>query len=298
MNQQLMSPIVVAILAALGGCGKDDDSEKNNANPDARGAAGTSFQCSEDKNAWEQCVDDKVQYCHIVTGMEPHFHWGADCQSLGYQCLELSQQEAACLDEDSTCTVGDTKCEDNTAYQCVDHDGQGHWTVDPCGTAATCREHDGEVHCEKAETTFDPQDACDAMASTSAEEKSVVTAFDDVFSPDYHAELGLRIHVTLPDDQPSYIHFPVFSCGEFAVFLDQAGVFDGIQRRDQTDMTVSGGSAVELCSSAVPEHWHADLEWDGDGTEGTDPVPYVIRFQAVSGGQAVDFSVFQTTTED
>ena len=284
-----VSSLVAAMLLAAAGC-NDSDADDDSG---AAGAAGTSFQCSEATAGWEQCVDGQVQYCHIVAGMQPHFHWGTDCQSLGYECLELSQSEAACLDQDSTCTVGEFRCQDNTAYNCVDHEGYGHFTVVPCGTSAACHEHDGEAHCVHAETTFTPQDACDAMTADEVEETAVVAEFSAVFAEDYHADLGIRVHVTLPDDQPSYLHFAVFSAGQFAVFLDQPAVFDGILHRDQTDVTVSGGSAVELCSIDAPEHWHANLGWDGDGTEGTTPVPYVIRFQAVAGGAEVSFAVFQ-----
>lgn len=262
------------------------------------GGAAASWECTVERDGWERCVDQKVEYCHIVSGMEPHFHWGADCQTLGFTCVELSQSQAACLDEASTCTIGQFKCEDNTAYNCMDHGGYGHWAVEPCGTAATCKQDGTNALCEHAEVTFDPQNACDAMTATAVEEKSVTPTFASVFVPDYHAELGIRVHVTLPDNQVSYIHFPVFSCGEFAVFMDRTGVFDGIQHRDQTNMTVSGGTAVELCSTDVPDHRHADLEWDGDGTEGTDPVPYVIRFKAIAGGGQVSFAVFQIAAED
>ncbi len=126
----------------------------------------------------------------------------------------------------------------------------------------------------------------------------MVTAFGDVFSEDYHADLGVKVHVTLPDNEVSYIHFPVFTCGEYAVFLDQTEIFDGVQHRDETEMLTSGGTAVGVCSEEIPDHWHADLEWDGEGTEGESPVPYVIRFKAVEGGAEVRFTVFQIAVEE
>ena len=148
-----------------------------------------------------------------LEGMDPHFHEGANCETLGYECIQLSGSEAACLDTGSYCTVGEFKCEENTAYNCADYDGQGHWAIEPCGTVETCT-LDTTAFCEQAESTFDPQDACEAMTGESEETKSVVTVFDDVFSENSHLDLGERVHLTLPDNQISYIHFPVFSCGE------------------------------------------------------------------------------------
>ena len=286
---------------AIVGCGDDDDNNEERSTDDGNTDNGTEddFECSEDKSGWEQCVDNKVQYCHIVDGMDPHFHWGSDCESLGFECVELSESEAACLDDTQTCTAGEFYCEDNTAYNCIEHDGEGALAIEPCGTASTCTaDGDEEAYCVEKELNFEPGDACDAMTQDEEESKAVVTAFSDVFSEDYHADLEAKVHVTLPDNEVSYIHFPVFSCGEFAVFLDQADVFDGIRHRDETEMTVSGGTAVGVCESDIPEHWHADLEWDGDGTEGESPVPYVIRFKAVEGGAEVYFTVFKIAGED
>lgn len=289
----------VAVLS----CGDDDNDNKENSTDDGTDDGtdtGETFECSEDKSGWEQCVDNKVQYCHIVDGMDPHFHWSSDCESLGFECVELSESEASCLDDTQTCTVGEFRCEDNTAYNCIEHDGEGRWTVDPCGTASTCsaEEDSDEAYCEEDESDFEPQDACDAMTADEEESKSVVTTFSDVFSADYHADLETRVHVTLPDNEVSYIHFPVYYSGEFAVFFDQTDVFEGIQHRNEAEVTVSGGTAVGLCESDIPEHWHADLEWDGDGTEGESPVPYVIRFKAVDGGAEVYFTAFQIAGED
>ena len=261
-----------------------------------------SFECAADKDGWEQCVDNKVQYCHIVEGMDPHFHWGADCATLGYACVETSASVAVCLDESSTCTADAFKCENNSAYTCVTHNGALSFAIEPCGTSATCQTNGATAYCEKnaVEDTFNPQSACDAMLAEAVETKGVVTVFDDVFSADYHAEQEIRVSVTLPDNVASYIHFPVFSCGEYAVFFHQTGVFDAILHRDGTVMTTSGGTAVSFCAENIPEHWHADLAWDGgaEKTEGADPVPYVIRFKPIPGGGTVEFTVFQIALED
>jgi len=293
--------VLLAALLIVPGCDEDtaaDNDGGTDTDTDGGTDTDTSFECNEDRDGWEQCVDNKVQWCHVVEGMDPHFHWGADCEALGYECVELTESTAACLDESSSCTVGEFKCEDNTAHNCMDHGDHGHWAIEPCGTAATCEEEADKAHCHAGESDFDTQDACDAIAGTEVEEKAVVTTFSEVFSEDYHADLGVKVHVTLPDDQVSYIHFPVFTCGEFAMFMDTADVFDGIQHRDQSEITVSGGTAVSLCSDDIPEHWHADLEWDGESTKGESPVPYVIRFKAVAGGMEVNFAAFQIAVED
>jgi hypothetical protein len=288
---------VCLCLTTANGC--DDGDEKSETSENDTGAgAEESFECEEGRGGWEQCLDNKVQYCHIVEGMDPHFHWGADCESLGYECIELSESEAVCLDESTDCEPGEFRCEENTVYNCVAHGDYGHFAVEPCGTAATCHEHDDEAHCEQGESDFEPQDACDAITGDEVEAKAVVTVFSDVFSEDYHADLGVKVSVTLPDNETSYIHFPVFTCGEYAVFLDQTEVFDGVQRRDETEMLTSGGTAVGLCEEDIPEHWHAELEWDGEGTEEDSPVPYVIRFKAVEGGGSVHFAVFQIAGEE
>ncbi len=279
-----------AVLFSAISCDKDDDNslEKQEQN----------FECTNERDGWEQCVDNKVQYCHVLEGTDPHFHWGADCDALGLECMAISESVAVCLDESTHCEAGEFKCENNIAYNCVAHGDNGHFAVKPCGTAATCHEHEDEAHCEQAESDFEPQDACNAISSDEEEAKATVSLFDSVFSEDYHADLGIRIHVTLPDNEVSYIHFEVFTCGEFAVFMDQTEVFDGILHRDGTEILTSGGTAVGVCESDIPEHWHADLEWDGDGIEGEDPVPYVIRFKAMEGGADVHFVVFQVAAEE
>lgn len=280
------------------GCGDDNDEEARTSDNEIGLDSEKSFECSEDKDGFEQCVEGKVQYCHVVEGMAPHFHWGADCETLGYECVELSESEAACLAGSTSCTVGEFRCEENAAYNCVDHGGNGHFAFEPCGTAATCHEHKDEARCEQRESDFEPQIACNAITGGDEETKAVVTAFDQVFSEEHHADLGIKVHVTLPDNEASYIHFPVFTCGEYAVFVDQAGVFDGVQHREETELLASGGTAVDVCSEDIPEHWHVEIEWEGADTEGESPVPYVIRFKAIEGSAEIRFAVFQITAED
>ncbi len=273
----------------------DDDEDSGAGDADTDTDTDADFECAADRDGWEQCKDGMVRWCH-ADGENSHFHWGANCADLGFECKELSESEAVCLDERSECTVGEFRCEDGTAYNCVDSDSQGYWAVDPCD--GECKEQDGSAHCEEGSIgDFDPQDACDIAKGTDVEKSSVTTTFGDVFSEDYHAELDHKVEVTLPENEASYIHFPVFYCGEFVIFLDTEDVLDGILHRDETEMAPAGGTANENCSEDLPEHWHMDLEWDGEGAEGDSPVPYVIRFKALPS-QTVSFVVMQKSVEE
>ena len=287
------------------------------------GAAGSSssWQCDADHADWEQCEDNKVQYCHIVSGMDPHFHWGMDCEAQGYECYDDGAGDATCVDMSQECTAGEFRCEDNTAYNCID----GHLGIEPCGTAKHCHEeadaahceeagdecdghghvHDGECHCEDgyeqdpedplsciASVPF-PQLACDQFQSGTVEQKQVATTFADVFSADTHADLDVPVEVALPDQEASYIHFAVTETGDYVLFFDTAGAFETVlPRGDATPGTPvspppSGGTPNGKCETVLTEHWHATLEYDGDGSG---PVPYVIEFKPGSP-QTVKFIV-------
>ena len=252
---------------------------------DHQGGGGTggddSFVCDASHDQWEQCTDNMVQWCHAEL-QDPHFHWGANCEDIGLECVELSESEAACVDTGSTCTPADANCQDNTAYNCLP---DGHWAVEPC--TSSCVEQAGEAQCEQQCTTTAPDDACAALA-TAAEQKQVVENFDDVFSEDYHAELNVAVEVTLPDNAASQIHFPVAASGEFVVFLDTVEVFDTFLDQSANDMLAAGGGANSACPNDLPDHYYADLIYSGSG----DPVPYVLRFKAVPT-QTVTFIVVQ-----
>jgi hypothetical protein len=262
-----------------------------------------SFECVAARDGWEQCLDNKVQYCHIVEGMEPHFHWGADCAALGYACVELSENEAACLDESTTCTAGTFKCENNTAYNCVTEEGHSHWAIEPCGTAKHCHEEANEAHCEEEEDSnecgghghlhdnechcdtgyghdgtdtttciINPESICTLFGST-PHQHTVATAFADF--PNVHADLYEPIEVALPANTSSYIHFPVTHNGEYVIFVDTAGSVEAVMHRNETDVTgLSAAGANGMCSTEIPEHYHLELAMDGE----TAPVPYIIRF--------------------
>ncbi len=255
-----------------------------------------SFECTTEREGWEQCVDGKVQFCHI-----DHFHWGADCATLGYECVELTESTAACLDENSTCVVGEFKCETNTAYNCVDEDGHGHWAIEPCGTAAYCHEEATEAHCESAggecgghgllhegvcecfagyahdaadtsTCVIDPAGMCTVFGGTPHQE-TVVTSFAEFENA--HAELYEPIQVTLPATTSGYIHFDVTHDDEYVIFADNPAAVEAVMHRNQTDVvSFQAVGAVGACATEIPQHYHMDLVMDGE----TPPVEYVIRF--------------------
>ncbi len=138
------------MLAAIG-CGDDDDpstssgqddDDDDDSDEDSPPVEGD-FACVEDRANWEQCADDMIQWCHVIEGMDPHFHWGMDCASSGYSCVELTASQAVCVDMSSSCDEGAFKCEDNTAYNCVD----GHWGIESCGSKE-CAEESAAAICQ------------------------------------------------------------------------------------------------------------------------------------------------------
>ncbi len=323
--------VLIALLVTVSACGDDDDEHDHddhdgecsghghlhddechcdngytNDPNDATKCVPTdeqTFECAEERDGWEQCLDNKVQYCHIVDGMDPHFHWGADCEALGYECVQLTESTAACLDDSSDCTVGEFKCEDNTAYNCVDEDGHGHWAIEPCGTAAHCHEEEDEAHCEEEESSdecgghghlhddechcddgyghdgddtstcvINPEGICTVFGET-PHEHDVVTSFEDF--PDAHADLYEPIEVELPANEVSYIHFPVTHDDEYVIFVDTADAIDAVMHRDESEVSsFHAAGANGMCDTDIPEHYHAELEMDGEEP----PVPYIIRF--------------------
>ncbi len=138
------------------------------------------------------------------------------------------------------------------------------------------------------EDTEFPQEACDQFSEGTVEQKEVVDVFDDVFDETYHADLDVPVEVTLPDNAESYIHFPVFQSGEYVVFLDTEGVFDTVYDRNEVEASISGGVPNGVCPDVLTDHYHVGgVVYDGDGES---PVPYVIKFKAVSA-QTIRFII-------
>lgn len=272
-------------------------------------------ECTTERDGWEQCSDNKIQYCHIVTGMDPHFHWGTDCEAQGLTCVNINNQgSAACVDPAQSCTTADERCENNTAYFCV----EGSLAIDACGTAATCHDDEGTPHCEEKTDecsghghlhdgtchcddgySVDPNDATKCVAdedfettscnlfATTATDESVVTAFEDFSQA--HADLDTLYKITLPDNQASYLHFPVMETGTYTIMLSEADAFDSFMHRDQTDKTTLSETLTFSCNDQIKDHHRAALDFDGSATD--TKVPYIVRFKAIAGGKTLSFAI-------
>lgn len=302
-------PILVALALALGACGEDPEEL-----PPDGGDAPASWECDSSHDGWKRCDGGKIKYCHVVAGMDPHFHWGTDCAARALECVEIGDEgAAACVDSETPCSAQDVRCDQNTAYFCVD----GNLAQEPCGTASTCEMVDGLPGCvEKSGECGghghlvsgacvcddgyvpDPSDstacvpaedlaklACDSFAASPDPE----TAVSDFASfEDAHMDLDHAYAVQLPDGVPGYVHFPVKATGEYVIFLSDAGRFDAFMHRDGTEVSpaATGGVAASSCASVVGDHWHVALTFDAEaGANG--PVPYIVRFKPVPGGATV-----------
>lgn len=234
------------------------------------------FDCTDGRDGWEQCVDGAVQWCHVLPDTPPHFHSGASCERLGFACVEHGDRQASCVDESTTCTAGESRCSDgNEALNCLD----GRFAIEPCGTARVCHVHDGVAECEENMSPVDfPTLACATFQDEAhGEIKEVALRIEDVFDHAHHAERGHPTTVTLPENAVSYIHFPVEWHGDYVVFLSETGVLDEIVDREETVMSKGGGVPNGRCSDVIRDHYHAHLHYDPpSGHSG--PIPYVLRF--------------------
>lgn len=274
-------PILFACLAGTS-CGEDG------ADP-AVPIAEETFECTDGRDGWEQCVDGSILWCHVLPGTAPHFHSGAPCARLGFECVEHGDRRASCVDPESSCSAGESRCENNDALTCLD----GRWAIQPCGTSRACHVHEGRAECEERTSSGDfPALACATFEdSTHAETKEVALRLEDVFSHAYHAERGHPTTVTLPEAGMSYIHFPVEEDGEYVVFLSEPGALDEIMDREGAVMTKAGGAPNGRCSAVIRDHYHAHLHYDPpQGHAG--PVPYVLRF-ASGSARTVTFLVLR-----
>ena len=307
---QKVGPVgLAAMLMAFAACGTEEDKPTP---PNGNGQEWQLFECVEEKNGWEQCVDDRIQWCHGTSN--PHFHWGANCGALGYECVRLTESSAACVDTSETCTVGESKCEGNTAYTCIAHDDHGHWAVEPCGTGRSCHMHDGVAEChahepeecnghghmhgdhchcdpgygydgtDQTSCVLNPAAMCTLFA-TAADSVDVVDDFADW--DDAHADLYTPTVVTLPAGTHSYVHFDVERAGEHVIFVDTVDVIDMVLNLDESpieNFDVHGPNGQ--CATAIPQHYHMEL-----AIPAGDPA-YVIRFtDALTEDTQVTFMV-------
>ena len=293
-----MFSIFFILVFALVSCGGDDNSEDE----------GYSWTCEDSTDGWEKCSDNKIQYCHIVEGMDPHFHWSDDCDSKGYKCVEVAEGDAICVDESAACSAGEFSCDSdtNTAYNCVD----GHKSVESCGSSKHCHEedgaaiceeteegecgghghlHDGECHCDEGyeidpdnsenciESVSFPELACNQFQNGEEEDVVAVQSFDEM--SEAHADLDVPVHVTLVAGSENYIHFPVEKKGIYVMFLDKADIFDSAYDKSQNELLVSGGTANGMCSDVLADHWHITADYDDIPEDGK--LPAVVKFKAV-----------------
>ena len=306
--KKLLYVILAALFALSTACGENGDNGEQ-----------IEWECDNDHNGWERCTNNRIQYCHAGPGMEPHYHWGTNCDGMGLTCMVVDDQgNAVCVDESVDCTAADEKCEDNTAYYCVD----GKLAVVPCGTANVCHVHDGVPECEPrseecgghghlhgdvchcdegyvldpddptncvSEFTFDEL-ACMAFDGTASVE-TAVSSFADF--RDAHVSLDTPYEITLPAGSESFVHFPVPKSGEYVVFLSDPDVFDAFLHRsgDLVDPPAAGGVAIGECSARIQDHWHTDLVFDGD--IGAPRVPYIIRFKSRPAGGTVRIMIMR-----
>lgn len=308
MKKVLFYIFIIFMFAA--GC-DDNSSNSSNDNEINDSDALALWECSEETNGWERCSENKIEYCHIVEGMDPHFHWSDDCESKGYKCVEIEDGDALCVDETLTCSDGEFSCDSSTniAYNCID----GYKSVESCGTAKVCSEGEEKAFCEAVsedecsghgylqdeicvcnegykvdpddveacieEIAF-PQLACNQFSENDPEEVTAVTSFAD-FST-VHVETDIPIQITLTANSEGYVHFPVTHTvsegGEYVIFLSKAGVLDKVLDMTETELLISGGTANGKCPETLVEHWHAITTYDD--VESDSPKPAIIKFKA------------------
>ncbi len=284
---------VVMVLTGAAGCG--DDSSKENGNENDNG-----FECTEERDGWEQCVGDRIQWCHVVHGMDPHFHWGTDCGQHGLSCVETDDHKAHCVDMNEHCDEGDAFCDHNTAHYCVD----GHLAEKPCGTSNVCREEGGKAFCEpisgedcgghgyleNGECVCDrfhgqdpedalmcvevnpfPEQACIMYAEDEVHNEEAASSFDDALTQADHAHLDEIVQAVLPAGSAAYLRFPVPESGDYVIFLDTAGELSRVLDETGEEITLGGGTPNGMCPEDWVEHYHVH-------THVHERVPHVIEF--------------------
>ncbi len=112
---------------------------------DGDAAAPTGPPCDAERNGWEYCVDDAVQWCHVGgDAVGGHLHAGKDCAADGLVCREGEDHLAYCAPVDAACTPGEAgECVDGDAMNCVD----GLWGTRRCGVGRQCEVRDTWAVC-------------------------------------------------------------------------------------------------------------------------------------------------------
>lgn len=113
-------------------------------------SADESWECTADRDGWEQCDGTSVIWCHGVAHGNrsgAHFHEGASCGGEGLSCVELDERTAACSDPASSCEAGYTECDGRDARNCVN----GAVASMQCSLAETCQVLDEGARCLRPE---------------------------------------------------------------------------------------------------------------------------------------------------
>ncbi len=279
--------------------------------------------CTDERDGWEKCENNRIQWCHVLEGMDPHFHEGSNCEALGLTCVEHAREhddhthyEAFCVDESMICEAGTFACVDNTAQNCID----GVMALEPCGTKhcheeaaeAVCEQEGEEVcgghghmdgdtcHCDE-NYELDPDDPANCIAvlsfpemacRTFADEKDDIPtdhrldATDTKPGPHAHLDEVMEAHL-LAANASNYVHFPVLETGEYVMFLDTAGVVVTFYDKDGEEVPFTNPGPNGMCSDALTDHFHISATYTGDGEN---PVPTIVEFH-VEADAAVKFLV-------
>ena len=268
--------------------------------------------CTNERDGWEKCDNNRIQWCHVLEGMDPHFHEGSNCEALGLTCVEHAHEhdghtdyEAFCVDESMTCEEGEFTCVDNTARNCID----GVMALEPCGTMlcheetdeavceqegdAECGGHghmeSDECHCDE-NYEVDPDDSTNCVATLSFPEIACQTFTDykdDIpedhqleatdTTPGPHAHLDEVMQVQLlAANSSNYVHFPVLETGEYVLFLDTEGVAVNFYDKAGVEVPFTNPGPNGFCSDSLVDHFHISATYTG---EGSDPVPTIMEFQ-------------------
>mgnify|MGYP001292112109 CR=1 FL=1 len=303
--------IILLVLLSLSACGGDDSAADGDSDEETEGALWDGV-CTEERSGWEKCDSNRIQWCHVVEGMEAHFHEGLNCEALSLTCVEHELEEdgavsyrAFCVDESMTCGDGEFACSDNTAQNCID----GVMALEPCGTKhcheeadeAVC-EYPGDEECgghgqlvdetcqcdENYET--DPEDATNCISTLSFpemacrifnEQKDSVAeehhldATDSRPGPHAHLYEVMEVHL-LAANASNYMHFPVMETGEYVMFLDTAGVVANIYDKDGNEVPFTNPGPNGKCADVLVDHFHISGTYTGDGSS---PEPAIVEFQ-------------------
>lgn len=123
---------------------------------------------------------------------------------------------------------------------------------------------------------------------------TAVSDLPDVFAPPHHGPRNVPISVQLSEEGYSYTHFPIVRTGQYAIYLDTPGVFDGLIYGGTNQNTGTGTPIVTAptdlgdCPNFAAGFRSADpIIFNND-----DPQPIAIRFNnAEAPGKTIRYIV-------